>query len=150
MIYKLENNDNSTARQIYTLFQNAYKVEAALIGVPDVQFPPLQRTVEHINHAPTSFFGYFEGTSLAGLIEVTYENTHLEIDSLIVNPDFFRRGIAGKLIDYVLSEYDFHSAQVETAQQNLPAINLYQKHGFCEFKKWVPAHGIPKVALRKD
>ncbi len=36
---------------------------------------------------------------------------------------------------------------VETAVTNLPAINLYKKHGFAEFKRWTPSHGIEKLAL---
>ena len=36
---------------------------------------------------------------------------------------------------------------VETAVVNTPAINLYKKHGFVEFKRWTPAHGIEKLAM---
>ena len=43
-----------------------------------------------------------------------------------------------KLINYVLEEYDFSKAIVETAVVNTPAINLYKKHGFVEFKRWMP------------
>jgi hypothetical protein len=38
-------------------------------------------------------------------------------------------------------------AIVETAVVNLPAINSYKKHGFVEFKRWTPPHGIEKVVM---
>jgi len=60
---------------------------------------------------------------------------NLEINSLTVDPSFFRRGIADKLIAYVLSTNIHEKAIVETAVVNEPAIKLYQKHGFVEFKR---------------
>jgi hypothetical protein len=57
------------------------------------------------------------------------------------------KGIASKLISYVLDKIDFSKAIVETAVVNIPAINLYQKHGFVEFKRWTPSHGIEKLAM---
>ncbi len=42
---------------------------------------------------------------------------------------------------------DLSYARVETAVANTPAINLYKKHGFVEFKRWTPSHGIEKLAM---
>ena len=72
---------------------------------------------------------------------------HLEIDSLTVDLNYFRKGIATKLINYTLEAFNFSEAVVETAVVNLPAINLYKRHGFVEFKRWTPSHGIEKLAL---
>ena len=43
--------------------------------------------------------------------------------------------------------FDFSEAIVETAVVNTPAIKLYNKHGFIEFKTWTPSHGIQKLAM---
>ena len=43
--------------------------------------------------------------------------------------------------------FDFTEATVETAAANKPAIKLYQKHGFVDYKRFIPAHGIEKLAL---
>jgi predicted GNAT family N-acyltransferase len=51
------------------------------------------------------------------------------------------------LISYILDLFEFTEAIVETAVANDPAINLYKKYGFVEFKQWTPAHGIRKVAM---
>ncbi|WDE01327.1 GNAT family N-acetyltransferase [Thalassomonas actiniarum] len=145
MITKLENSNEIVASQIYSIFQNSYKVEAQLIGVVD--FPPLSRSVKDIANSKTDFYGFSDNNCLAAIIEITVEDKHLEIHSLTVDPMFFRKGLAGKLISYALEAFDYTDATVETAVVNEPAINLYKKHGFVEFKRWTPSHGIEKLAM---
>lgn len=145
MITKLENSNEGVANRIYSIFQKSYKVEAQLIGV--LYFPPLLRGVKDIVNSKTDFYGFSDNNSLAAIIEITIESKHLEIHSLTVDPKYFRKGIADKLISYVLDVFDFTEAIVETAVVNKPAINLYKKHGFVEFKRWTPPHGIEKLAM---
>jgi len=145
MIKKLEHSNEEIANQIFTVFQNSYKVEAELIGTLD--FPPLFRTVSDIKKSKTQFYSFVENECNAAIIEIALDNQQLEINSLTVDPKFFRKGIASKLLSYVIEELDFKGATVETAVVNLPAIKLYNKHGFIEFKRWTPSHGIEKVAM---
>ncbi len=147
MIIKLENSNEEIANRIYTIFQNSYKIEAQLIGVLD--FPPLLRSVKDIVNSKTKFYGFNDSESdcLAAVIEIVIEEKRLDIHSLTVDPKYFRKGIADKLISYALEAFDFTDAIVETAVVNQPAINLYSKHGFVEFKRWTPSHGIEKLAM---
>ncbi len=145
MIIKLEHSSEKIAEQIFTVFQNAYKIEAQLIGAHD--FPPLSRSAKDIQNSMTQFYGFIENNCLAGVIEIVIEIKRLKIDSLTVDPHYFRKGIAHKLIDYVLGTMFVSEVMVETAVANLPAINLYKKHGFAEFKRWTPSHGIEKLAM---
>jgi ribosomal protein S18 acetylase RimI-like enzyme len=145
MIQQLIHSHTEVAFEIYTVFQNAYKVEAQLINV--VEFPPLARSAENISNSASIFYGYFENESLAAVIELTREDNCLSIDSLTVEPEFFRRGIANKLLAFTLELFSSRKTVVETAAANTPAIILYQKHGFVEFKRWVPDHGIEKIAM---
>ena len=145
MIKKLNNSNEDVANKIFTLFQNSYKIEAELIGA--VVFPPLLRSAKDIENSTTLFYGFSENDCLAATIEIVIEDKHLDINSLTVNPNYFKKGIASKLISYVLGITDFSKAIVETAVVNIPAINLYKKHGFVEFKKWTPSHGIEKIAM---
>ena len=145
MITKLENSKEEVANQIFTVFQRSYKIEAQLIGTLD--FPPLLRSAKDIENSKTLFFGFSENEGLAAIIEITTKDMQLDIDSLTVDPRYFRKGIADKLIDYVLDKFDYSKAIVETAVVNTPAINLYKKHGFVEFKRWTPSHGIEKLAM---
>jgi len=145
MITTLKQLESDVALQIFNVFQRSYKVEAQLIDTHD--FPPLARSAEDISHAQATFLGYFESDVLAGVIEVTLKKNILSIDSLTVDPAFFRRGIANKLMRYVLTHTKYTRAIVETAAVNLPAIKLYKRLGFTEYKQWTPSHGIEKIAL---
>jgi ribosomal protein S18 acetylase RimI-like enzyme len=145
MITKLEHSNENVAKQIFTIFQNSYKIEAQLIGTLD--FPPLFRSVKDIESSNTQFYGFSENKCLAAIIEIVIEDKQLGIDSLTVDPEYFRKGIADKLISYVLNAFDITEAVVETAVVNTPAISLYKKHGFVEFKRWTPSHGIEKLAM---
>jgi GNAT superfamily N-acetyltransferase len=145
MISKLENSDEKVANQIFIIFQSSYKVEAQLIGA--LNFPPLSRSVKDIVDSQTSFYGFYEKGCLVAIIEITVDGECLGIDSLTVEPQYFRKGLAGKLIRYVLSSFEYTKAIVETAVANKPAIKLYNRYGFVEFKRWTPSHGIEKVAM---
>jgi ribosomal protein S18 acetylase RimI-like enzyme len=145
MITKLDNSDEKVANQIFNVFQRSYQVEAQIIGTLD--FPPLFRSMEDIACSKTQFYGFIENECVAAIIETSIEEKYLDINSLTVEPNYFRKGIAGKLIRFILDEIEFSEAIVETAVVNLPAINLYKKHGFIEIKRWTPSHGIKKIAL---
>ncbi|AAZ25281.1 GNAT family N-acetyltransferase [Colwellia psychrerythraea] len=145
MINKLDNLNEEVANQIFTVFQNSYKIEAQLIGT--LNFPPLLRSAKDIENSKTLFYGFSENECLAAVIEIVLENKQLDINSLTVDPNYFRKGIANKLITYILDKFYFSEAIVETAVVNTPAINLYKKHGFVEFKRWIPSHGIEKLAM---
>jgi ribosomal protein S18 acetylase RimI-like enzyme len=142
---KLDNSNENVAHQIFTVFQHSYKIEAQLIGT--LHFPPLLRSAKDIENSTTLFYGFSENECLAAVIEVVVEDKHLDINSLTVDPQYFRKGIADKLIGYILDKFDISKATVETAVVNAPAINLYKKHGFVEFKRWTPSHGIEKLAM---
>lgn len=145
MITRLDNSNEEIANQIFTVFQDSYKIEAQLIGTLD--FPPLLRSAKDIESSKTQFYGFMQNNILAAVIEIIIEQKHLEINSLTVDPNYFRQGIANKLMSYILEVIEFSGAVVETAVVNSPAIKLYQKHGFVEFKRWTPSHGIEKVAM---
>lgn len=147
MFIKLDNSSLNVAQQIYQVFQSAYKVEAGIIGVSD--FPPLQRNINHITMSDSYFTGFLVNDILAAVVETQLANEVLDIHSLTVAPEFFGRGIGKKLMQYVLEQEGYERAYVETALLNVPAINLYKKLGFAEVKRWIPSHGIEKIAFHK-
>lgn len=145
MITTLAHHKRTIAEQIHSVFQASYKLEAELIQAQN--FPPLKRTVEQIAQSNNVFIAMQEGRQLRAVIEVELASDVLEINSLVVAPEFFRKGIAGQLLQHVFSLGDFEKTLVETASKNKPAILLYEKHGFKEIKRWTPEHGIEKVAM---
>lgn len=148
MISELDNTSSEMADQIFTVFQRSYKIEADLIGCDC--FPPLFRTTQQIARADTRFFGIIEEHCAAAVVEIEITPHCLEIHSLTVDPSYFKRGFASKLISYILTSFDISRALVETAVVNSPAIALYKKHGFVEYKQWTPPHGIEKIAMSLD
>lgn len=147
MIEKLQNNNIEVSNQIHSVFQLSYAVEAKLLDATD--FPPLKRPLESYLKSDNMFFGYHENTELAGIIEVAFNNQCTDINSLVVNPKFFRRGIARKLLEFVFNRFDSKLFIVETGVNNKPATELYKKFGFKEIKQWDTDFGIRKILFER-
>lgn len=146
-ISKLKHEDESISEQIRGVFQASYKVEAQLLGAKD--FPPLKRPLEKFIHSQTDFYGYHVNDNLAAVMEIQQVPKKVEINSFVVLPSFFRRGIGNQLLEYLFQNFETSLFTVETGAENIPAITLYEKHGFKLVKKWMTEIGIEKVAFEK-
>jgi ribosomal protein S18 acetylase RimI-like enzyme len=140
--------ESDVAESIHGIFQRAYRVEAQLIGVDD--FPPLHRSAQSLKAADSQFIGLFDGGSLAAVVEISKLHTLLGIESLVVEPNSFRKGFATQLLCFVLTTSDYESATVDTAFNNKAAISLYQKFGFLEARNWKTPEGIRMVSFHVD
>ncbi|MGD1892574.1 MAG: GNAT family N-acetyltransferase [Cyclobacteriaceae bacterium] len=147
MIKELHNNDLEIASQIYSVFQLSYAVEAKLLNAND--FPPLRRSLESYLNSTNDFYGYFEKNELAGVIEVEITANYVDINSLVVKPQFFRRGIGRKLLEFIFNRFNSNLYIVETGVKNKPATELYKKLGFKEIKQWDTDFGIRKILFEK-
>ena len=145
VIELLDHHSQGVARQIYDVFQLSYEIEAGLVGSSD--FPPLRRKALHIQSSKSQFLGERIGADLASVVEFSQSGDELSIDSLVVHPQYFRRGLASQLMRSLLNREDWQRAKVETAAANSPALDLYRKFGFSESKRWLTADGIEKVGL---
>jgi len=145
MVELLDNFSERVAIQIHTVFQLSYKVEARLVGVDD--FPPLRRTASLIQSSSSRFLGRHVGGDLAAVVEYSESEEGLSIDSVVVHPQYFRRGLASQLLQSLLVGVPWEIAYVDTAAANDPALELYKKFGFSESKRWKTADGIEKVRL---
>lgn len=145
-IVRLDQADEIIAREIKTLHDAAYTVEAQLLGLEN--FPPLRRTLGSFTGAKSAFFGYMHQGSCVGLVELEIENISIvEVSGLVIHPKFHRRGIATKLMTYVLSEAQNRRVIVSTAAGNYPAIGLYEGLGFHLVDQWTTEDGIDIVQL---
>ena len=149
MIEKLKNSDLEIAKKMRLIFQASYKVEATLLNVTN--FPPLKRPLENYTESNTEFYGYSINEILAAVVEIdtNNNNNYILIRSLVVRPDFFRQGIAGKLIKFVFETFKSNLFIVETGLENGPATKLYEKFGFVEVHQWDTNHGIRKIKFEK-
>ena len=128
------------APEIHQLFQRAYAVEARLINVKD--FPPLMRSCREIQEAKSEFFGIISEAGLRGIIELEQQSGAVLIASLVVDPDYFRQGLARLLLEQVISVYRDRALRVETATANLPAMALYASMGFVVRGEYAKTDGL--------
>ena len=147
-VSKLNHRDRQQAIQIWQLFQSAYTIEAQVLGLHD--FPPLNRTIRHIQDAPTTFYGGLQATELVAAIEIeNFGDAEFHIHSFGVSPDHFRKGYGSMLLTAMLALLCWRQITVTTAVANLPALALYQKQGFCPQEKWTTLDNIHMVTLCK-
>ena len=145
MIKLLHHQEPSVAKQIYHTFQVSYAVEAGLLGSND--FPPLKRTVKDIMESNTSFYGYLKEDVLMAVMEIQFNRTHIHIQSLTVDPLYFRQGIGNSLLNFAIDTFSSDKFTVETGLGNIPAIRLYENFGFIREKIWMTEVGIEKIAF---
>lgn len=148
MLKKLDLTDVETAQQVLALQKASYKIEVQLIGFEEI--PPLKETLPALQASGETFHGYFADGLLAGIISYKVEDRVLDIHRVAVHPRFFRRGIAGTLIDYAeKAEENIKSMVVCTGRENLPAVSLYRKKGFQKKRDMEIGRGIYLTEFEK-
>ncbi len=147
MIEKIDLQNPVLLDKLLSLQRTSYQIEAEIINYDEI--PPLLETKEQLKDCGESFYGYFVNEILAGFLSYTEENHTLDICRVAVHPDYFRRGIADALLAQVLSLPGLQKAIVSTGKQNLPALRLYQKHGFTIVGDREIAKGIYLTDLEK-
>lgn len=149
MIRTLDVKNTNMVNDILYLQRVSYQVEAQIIGFDRI--PPLMDTISSISKCGETFSGYYsENDLLAGIISYKVEGQVLDIHRLAIHPDFFRKGIAQKLLVYVENlNYGFTKIVVSTGLKNEPAINLYRKFGFKRIRTVKMEEGIDIVLFEK-
>jgi ribosomal protein S18 acetylase RimI-like enzyme len=149
MIRLLDLANLSEAQTLLNVQRASYAIEAELIGFAEI--PPLVESLEALQACGEIIYGYFVEDELAGAIGYKIENNTLDIHRLMVHPAFFRRGIAGKLLDFIEAQNPHvPTLIVATGAQNDPAVALYQRHGFVLGNEQAVAPGLMIVHLRKE
>ena len=147
MVIKINNKETKIAEEIRAIFQASYAVEAEILKAVD--FPPLKRTVSQFVNSNSEFYAFYIINNIAGIIEIDSHDDLTHIQSLVVDPKYFRKGIGRKLVQFTLDTYKSKLFTVETGTDNEPAIKLYENLGFQELKQWNTNHGIRKVRFEK-
>ena len=147
MIIKINNKETKIAEEIRAIFQVSYAVESDILKAVD--FPPLKRTVSQFVNSHSEFYAFSIIKNIVGIIEIDSHDDLTHIQSLVVDPKHFRKGIGRKLVQFTLDTYRSKLFTVETGIDNQPAIKLYKRLGFQEIKQWNTNHGIKKIRFEK-
>ncbi len=148
MIQKLNNSQPAIAKEIRNVFQASYAVEAEILKAED--FPPLKRPLEKYIDIDTEFYGYLLNDEIVAVAELRFHLDFIHIQSLVVHPDHFRKGIASQMMNFILDSFaDCPRFMVETGVDNKPASDLYKKFGFHEVHQWDTDHGVRKIRFEK-
>ena len=132
--------------EVLDLQRKSYKIEADLIGTDEI--PPLKETFDQLQGCGETFIGCYIDGRLAGAVSYIKEGKMLDIHRMMVHPDFFRRGIAKKLIAQ-LEQIGYSEMLVSTGAANIPAVGLYEKIGFERQKDSVVGDGLVLANFRK-
>ncbi|MDH4422076.1 MULTISPECIES: GNAT family N-acetyltransferase [Bacillus cereus group] len=148
MIHKLLSHSYEVATSILQVQMPAYTIEADYIN--STAIPRLYDTVNDIQNCGETFYGYFSENKLVGFISFIYEENLIDIHRLVVSPDFFKQGIATKLLLYIFNMFPSSMTYiVQTGKANTPAIALYKKHGFIEVTNTELPDGLVLTQLKK-
>lgn len=147
VIREIELNHVIAAAEVLDLQKKSYRIEAELIGTEEI--PPLKETFEQLQNCGETFMGYYIEGLLAGAVSFKKEGKVLDIHRMMVHPDYFRRGIAGKLLAEI-ERQDRQEIIVSTGAANTPAIKLYEKLGFVRQHDSVVGNGLVIANFKKE
>jgi ribosomal protein S18 acetylase RimI-like enzyme len=149
-IERIDHRQLVVAQQLHAVQMIAYAQEARLLGA--VYFPPLERTVEEVQASAEEYFAALLDGKLVGAASVRPdpEGMGTNIASLVVAPQFQRRGVGTALLGRVLTAHGNNELTVQTGAKNLPALALYARFGFVELRRWsVGREPLELVKLRR-
>ncbi|WLR57741.1 GNAT family N-acetyltransferase [Mesobacillus subterraneus] len=132
--------------EVLDLQRKSYRIEADLIGTDVI--PPLKETFEQLQGCGETFIGCYIDGKLAGAVSYINEGKLLDIYRMMVHPEFFRRGIAQKLITQ-LEQMGYSEMIVSTGAGNTPAVKLYEKLGFERQDDSVVGNGLVIANFKK-
>ncbi|MDQ0271539.1 GNAT family N-acetyltransferase [Cytobacillus purgationiresistens] len=146
----LKITEKQTAEKVLNLQLASYAIEASLIG--STELPPLKESAADLMNSGETFYGEFDRKELAGVISYKVDQSVLDIHRVMVNPQYFRQGIAAKMIQSVLSmeKNKVSTVLVATASLNKPAVYLYKKLGFQFHDEFTVSEGIRIAQFKKE
>ena len=152
MIQKLLNRNRRVAEDIVRVQRQGYAIEARLIGLRTL--PPQRESPAEIQRSCDTFYGCLESGILVGIISCEHKpDGESTITRLAVDPVFFRRRIASRLLTRMISEIrraGKSAVCVSTGRRNAPALRLYRKFGFTPLKRLRTRDGVELQTFRLD
>ncbi|MBC2876571.1 MULTISPECIES: GNAT family N-acetyltransferase [Streptomyces] len=150
VVRELSMADAATASEVHHVGRRAYAVEAELIGFAGI--PALRESLEEMRAQPLRWLGAVTGEGrVAAFVawQELGEETAVDVHRVCVDPPWFRRGLASRLLRHLLDELaPEHDAVVSTGAGNHPAVALYRRLGFVRVGGFEPVPGVPLARFR--
>ena len=147
-IRALDLGDSPTVDAIVALQRASYRIEAELLGARTL--PALTETPRQLRATGERFLGAFEGDRLVGAVSWKRSGPLVDVHRMVVHPDRFRRGIAGRLLEALdAREPDAERTIVATGAANPPARRLYERYGFTPVEERLAGGTIPIVTYER-
>ncbi|MHA6532944.1 GNAT family N-acetyltransferase [Paenibacillus sp. BAC0078] len=150
-IIKLDLQDDGILSELWIMQHKAYRLEAEMIGFHEI--PPLLETRDMLRRSEEDFYGCFDDSDeLMGAVAALEESPgELTVTRMMVSPDFFRRGVAGQLLEFIFDHYAGRNRFiVSTGKLNTPAVALYTKHGFVPVGVEEVAPGVELIEFHRS
>ncbi|MEU3753346.1 GNAT family N-acetyltransferase [Streptomyces olivoreticuli] len=137
----LDMADERTAVTTHHIGRSAYAVEAELIAFDGI--PALRESLEEMRAQPLNWLGAVHENTLAAFVAWREDTDPVEIDRLCVDPEWFRQGLAARLMTHLLTEIvPDRDIVVTTGAANDPAVALYKRLGFTRGEDFQPVPGL--------
>lgn len=133
------------AETILQLQKRAYLSEAKIYN--DYGIPPLTQTLEEINQdfLQQVFLKAMKDGAIIGSVRAYLEKGTVFIGRLIVEPEHQNQGIGTMLMQSIEQYFTITSAakryELFTGHKSVRNLYLYQKLGYCEFKR-IPVNNL--------
>ncbi|QHE53884.1 N-acetyltransferase [Pontibacillus sp. HMF3514] len=147
MIKLLNHHDPAVAQLIGNLQQRSYQLEADILGVTSL--PPFNDGDVELKNSEEHFIGYVSEEKVYGFASYEELGEGYLITRLGVDPDHLRKGIGTSMLKY-FEERAMYPLEIMTGKDNIPAVRLYEKHGFEAVAYAETEEGIWLVKLRKE
>ena len=108
---RLDLTDDELAARLLAIQRAAYRVEADLISSDAI--PQLHESLDELQAAAETWHGLFVDTTVAGAISHRVVDGVVDIHRLVVDPVFFRRGIARRLVEHDVAPHAVVVARVD-------------------------------------
>ncbi len=147
MIKLLKHSNPAVAQLIHDLQQRSYQLEADILGVTSL--PPLNEGDVEIQNSEENFIGYVSEEKVYGFASYEQLDEGYLITRLGVDPEHLRKGIGSSMLNY-FEERSMFPLEIMTGKDNIPAVRLYEKHGFEAVAYAEAEEGIWLVKLRRE
>ncbi|MFF0277114.1 GNAT family N-acetyltransferase [Streptomyces sp. NPDC094447] len=151
LVRELDLGDEAIAAMVQDVGRRAYAVEADLIGFDGI--PALHESLAEMRAQPSRWLAAMtgDGRVVAFVAWQTLSRTSpqvTDIDRVCVDPAWFRRGLASRLLNHLLTEIvDSGDVRVSTGADNQPALTLYRRFGFDRGADYEPVPGLRMAGL---